>query len=336
MDPLTQGVLGAASAQSVSRPGELRRATVIGFLSGMLADADVLIRSSSDPMLVLEYHRHFTHSLFFVPVGALLAAIILWPFFRRGLSFRRLYLYALAGYLFSGFIDTCTSYGTYLLWPLTNTRYAWSVVSIVDPVFTLGLIVAVLLAVKRKLPMLGRYGLLFAGSYLLLGYVQLQRAETVMFELAEQRGHQVERHMVKPTFANLLLWRSIYLAEGTFHVDAVRVALSKRVYVGNTIARFDTASLPAQVTADTRLYRDIERFHHFSDDFVIYYPGRADILGDVRYAMTPLSVTPLWGIELDYNQPQQHVRYAFYRQADRAARQQFVDMLFGKDINPDL
>lgn len=333
MDPLTQGVIGAASAQSVARPGELRRASVIGFLSGLVADVDVFIRSATDPMLVLEYHRHFTHSLFFIPIGALVAALVLWPLFRRGLSFRRIYLYAIAGYLFSGFIDTCTSYGTYLLWPLTETRYAWHIISIIDPIFTLGLILAVVLAYRFRRTRISRFGFLFASGYLLLGYVQLQRAESIMFELAEQRGHVVERHMVKPTFGNLLLWRTIYLADDRFYVDAVRVAVSPRHYPGEDIERFDSASLPAQVAADTTLYHDIERFHHFSDGFVAYYPGRADILGDVRYALSPLSVTPLWGIEMDFARPEQHIRYEFYRSVNRETRQQFADMLLGRDID---
>ena len=32
-----------------------------------------------DALLVLDYHRHFTHALAFVPFGALIAALLLWP-----------------------------------------------------------------------------------------------------------------------------------------------------------------------------------------------------------------------------------------------------------------
>ena len=70
MDPITQGVVGAAASQLVSRRTEKIAAGVIGFLSGMAADLDVLISSSTDPLLFLEFHRHFTHSLIFIPLGA--------------------------------------------------------------------------------------------------------------------------------------------------------------------------------------------------------------------------------------------------------------------------
>ena len=74
MDPVTQGVLGASVGQAASRASDLRAAAVLAALSGMAPDLDVLIRSDVDPLLFLEYHRHFTHSLVFIPFGALLCA----------------------------------------------------------------------------------------------------------------------------------------------------------------------------------------------------------------------------------------------------------------------
>ena len=87
MDILTQSLLGATVAQSASRKKETRIATLIGFLSGMLADADVLIRSAEDTLYTIEYHRHFTHSLIFIPLGALIATALLWPFMKKRLPF---------------------------------------------------------------------------------------------------------------------------------------------------------------------------------------------------------------------------------------------------------
>lgn len=46
MDPLSQGLVGAVVPGSVSSRRELRLASLAGFLSGMLADVDILIRSS--------------------------------------------------------------------------------------------------------------------------------------------------------------------------------------------------------------------------------------------------------------------------------------------------
>ena len=67
MDPFTQGIVGTTVAQSGSKRDTLIIASVIGLLAGLAADLDIFIRSSTDPLLFLEYHRHFTHSIFFIP-----------------------------------------------------------------------------------------------------------------------------------------------------------------------------------------------------------------------------------------------------------------------------
>ena len=108
MDPVSQGLAGAALPGSVSNKKEIRLALIIGFLSGLLADIDILIRSSEDPFLFLEYHRQFTHSIIFIPIGGLVASLILWIFVRKRLSFGKLYLYATLGYATPAFIDSCT------------------------------------------------------------------------------------------------------------------------------------------------------------------------------------------------------------------------------------
>ena len=85
MDLLTQGLLGTAMAQAGAKQQEIRIATGIGFLAGITADVDILIQSENDPLLNIEFHWHFTHSLFFVPLGALIVALLLWPFLRKRL-----------------------------------------------------------------------------------------------------------------------------------------------------------------------------------------------------------------------------------------------------------
>ena len=137
MDPVSQGVLGAAAAGAIARPKQVAAAGLLGALAGMAPDLDVLIRSSVDPLLFLEYHRQFTHSLAFIPIGAALCAALLYPFARKWCRARDAYLYCLAGFATHGLLDACTSYGTQLYWPFSHERVAWSVISIVDPLFLL-------------------------------------------------------------------------------------------------------------------------------------------------------------------------------------------------------
>ena len=105
MDPLTQGVLGLTAAQNLAtRSAYQLRVAGIGFVAGMAADLDVLIRSNHDPLLFLEYHRQFTHSLIFIPVaGALLGLLFYWLWGKNRLSMARCIMLATAGYGTHGF-----------------------------------------------------------------------------------------------------------------------------------------------------------------------------------------------------------------------------------------
>lgn len=332
MDLLTQGLLGGVLAQSVSRRQEKTLASLVGFASGLLADADVLIRSSNDPLLNIEYHRHFTHSLLFIPLGALIAGLILWPLLRSRLPLPRVYVFALAGYSLSGLLDACTSYGTHLFWPFSDERVSLNIISIVDPVFTLVLLLSLIAGIRFKTKPFGCIGLFFCALYLAFGFVQMNRATQAAGQMMTARGHMSERHVVKPTLGNLLLWRSIYEHEQRIYVDAVRVGIfvDNMVYPGDSVPTFVLArDLPA-LDKTSVLYGDIQRFKHFSDHYIAYDPTQANVIGDVRYSMLPTGVKPLWGIEIQPGKPQQHADYLFFRDSSQHSRQAFINMLLGE------
>ena len=330
MDIITQGLVGAIVATSAAGKQHSRLAIVIGFCAGLLADADILIRAADDPLFSIEYHRHFTHALLFVPIGGLIAALLTWPFVRRHLGFGRTCLYTTLGYLPSGLLDACTSFGTQLLWPFADTRIAWNLIAIVDPVFSLSLIAALLFAWRRRQAWPARLGLGFALLYLLFGLTQRERAEEFISQVALQRGHVIERLEVKPTLGNLVLWRAIYETGGRFHIDAVRVGpwSAPRHYPGGTLARFTPRALP-NLDPGSVLAGDIARVTRLSDDSIVRPPARPDVLGDARYAMLPHSTLPLWGIALDLDYPDRHVQFLTFRHFKQPARREFLAMLRG-------
>ena len=120
MDPLSQGAVGTAFAQSTADKNNIFKISVIGFLAGLAPDLDILIQSSTDPILFLEYHRQFTHSLFFIPFGSLIVALVLFPLFKRSMSIKTVYFASILGYATHGLLDACASYGTQLFWPFSN------------------------------------------------------------------------------------------------------------------------------------------------------------------------------------------------------------------------
>jgi len=334
MDPLSQAALGASLSQSFANDKTKQiTALVIGGLAGMAPDLDILINSTEDPLLFLEFHRQFTHSMSFIPFGALLCALLFYPFAKKKLSFSQVYLFSFLAYATHGLLDACTSYGTQLLWPFSNERISWSVVSIIDPLFTVPMIVFTVLAVIRKNATYARWGFAYAVVFLSLGVLQNQRAEEAAGELALQRGHQVERINVKPSFGNRHVWKIIYEYDGRYYVDAVRLLWDVEYIMGSSIEKLDVSRDFPWLPEDSQQAKDIERFRWFSDDFLAVSVEDKRLITDVRYSLLPNDIKPMWGIEVnkqlvDDDDLDAHVFYEINNQLDKEARGRFLDMLF--------
>lgn len=313
MDPVTQGVLGAVFAQTRSSPSKLAKAAVIGAIAAMAPDLDVFIISSHDPLLTLQYHRQFTHSLLFIPIGGLLCALALYYLLRKrwDLSLQQTIIWSVLGFATHGLLDGCTSYGTQLLWPLSEYRYSWDIISIIDPLFTGPLLVLSYLAARlmqRKYMILA---ILWGAGYMSLGYIQHERAISMGNIIADSRGHRTQRIEVKPSFANLLVWKVIYETEDRLYVDAVKPGVfSSSVWEGDNIKKLDVARDFPQLDPDSQQALDIERFRKFSAGFLAVDPDDSNKIIDMRYSMLPHHIAPLWGIELFVNAPpNQHVKF---------------------------
>lgn len=334
MDVVTGGLLGAAVSAGAAGKKDARAAAAIGFLAALLADADAFIRSEADPLLHLEYHRYFSHSLLFIPAGALIAAGAIWPVMRRRLPFGRIYAFAFLGYATAGLLDACTSYGTQLLWPFSDLRVAWDNIAIIDPVVTFCLAAGVIAAAIRRSPLPARIGFAIVVVYLLFGVVQRERAAEAQAELATGRGHVIERARVMPTIGNLVLWRSVYLENGSYHIDAVRVGIfaQERIYEGGSLPAFDAdRDLPGDDRKSV-LYRDVQRFRHFTQDYMAIQPGRPEVLGDVRYAILPNELQSLWGVTIDPTVPDSHVEFLHLGAARFDKWDAFWTMLRGDEM----
>lgn len=302
----------------------------MGALGGLLPDADVLIRSPSDPLLTLEYHRHFTHALAFVPVGGALTAALGRLISRGKHQARDLFLPATLGWATHGLLDTCTSYGTYLLWPFSSARLAWHNISIVDPLLTLPLLLGVMLAATRRNRRLGQVALGWAVAVLLFGVVQRERAEQVYREFIASRGHDPAIVEVKPSLGNNILFRGFYAHDGSYWADAVRVPWwgEARVYQGAQAPTLDWERVTEGL--DPLHVRDLERFAYFSNGYLIHDPIELGMIADFRYAILPNSVAPMWGVYLGGAKPGEHLQFRRYTKTTPPVRAAFMDQLLGR------
>ncbi|MEO0508336.1 MAG: metal-dependent hydrolase [Verrucomicrobiota bacterium] len=330
MDPLSQAGIGAAAASLAARKGGLRRALVVGIVAGAAPDLDVLIRSDEDPLLGLQYHRHFTHAIAFAPVIGLVVAGLFRGIFKWPL--REVLLPAVLAALSHGLLDACTSYGTLLYLPFSNYRESWDVISIIDPLFTLPLVVALLFSFILKRVRFAQLGLVWCLAYLFFGYSQRERAEAFALELAESRGLVAETVTARPSIANLMLWRIVVKSRGRYFVDAVNLVPSRRptLYSGTTVPVLDLSSFESEQTV---LAKDVARFDHFSQSYLYEVPGKLNVLGDLRYSAFPDSIEPLWGIEYDPNQTGQHVSMVYFRDLSEGSFQRLWRMIQGKPVD---
>jgi inner membrane protein len=295
----------------------------------MAPDLDVLIRSSTDPLLFLEYHRQFTHSLIFIPFGALLCAWVFHPFVKSQLRFYEVWLFALLGYGTHGVLDACTTYGTLLLWPFSELRIAWNTISVIDPLFTVPVLALVILASRRQSRCYGRAALGWAVCYLLFGTLQHHRAEEIGYQLAASRGHQPDRLASKPGFGNLFLWKIVYEYQGRFYVDAVRTGLTPKVYHGDSVVKLDASVHLPWLAEHSQQAIDLARFNWFSNDYLALDTANPYLIVDMRYSMLPNEINGLWGIELDPNATDDdHVGYRAQRNASPDRLNALLDMLF--------
>jgi inner membrane protein len=329
MDPITHCVLGASCAQAPAGPGRAFPAAVLGGVSAMVPDLDSLITSPTDPLLFLEYHRHFTHALPFAPVGALICATALHRWFRVRFGFLQTYLFCLLGYASHGLLDSCTTFGTLLLWPFSDARIAWSNVAVVDPLVTAPIAALVLAAIWRRRALYARVALVWVCGYLLLGVAQGQRAAAAAAALAFDRGHDPVRLESRPALGSTLLWKTIYEYRGRYYVDAIRTGSSTRVYEGRSIAKLDVARDFPWLLPGSQQALDLERFRRLSADLLAVDADAPSTIIDLRYSLVPNEIDSLWTIELDPEADQEvHVSFVASRNTTLEQGSRLLEMTF--------
>ena len=321
MDPLSQGVVGVVAAQQTSKRKHLLIASVLGFFSGMSADLDIFIKSSQDPLFSLEFHRQFTHSILFMPFGGLVCALFFYYLFlqKKDISFKQTYIYSTLGYATHALLDACTTYGTQLFWPFTNDRIAWNTISIIDPLFTLPILFLILFAVIKNNKKYSYVALSWVLIYSSLGFVQKDRSIDAGKKLAQSRGHEIIKIEAKPSFANIIVWKTIYTTQTHYYIDAVRTGLTTRIIEGVRIKKFSINKSFPWLDKKSQQAKDIERFRWFSNGYIAMSQNKPNQIIDIRYSMLPNEGHGLWGIELNPDGDNEvYIKRIFNRRSDKS------------------
>jgi inner membrane protein len=288
MDPITHLALGACLGASCAPRGARRRGALLGAVLGELPDIDVVaLHWLDDPVMRLSYHRSATHSLIVLPIVALLVWLVLrrtWPTVRE--EPRRWLVACLAALLSHPLLDAFTVYGTQLFWPLDLPPVMLGSIFVIDPLFTLPLLVGALVALfardARRVAWWTRMGLAFAVVY--LAWTQIAKHQLESAVRADLEAHQLvdAKILIQPAPLQSLLWRSLVVRRDGTWFDGYYSYL-----VGNPLTMDIHPSTP-ELLKEIEHTRDVERLKWFTQG---YYSVDSDgdhvVMTDLRMGMAP-------------------------------------------------
>jgi len=286
MDSLTQIALGACVAAACVPAAHRRKALVVGAMLGTMPDLDVVV-DYGDPVANFTQHRGFSHSLIvLVPLAVALwwAMKRWWPPVREapGRWFAAVMLTLTTHVL----LDAHTAYGTQLWWPLDSPPVAWATLFIIDPTYTLPLLIAAVVTLWR--PRIATAGWCLAAALALstayLGWSWIAQGIVVRNARASlaDRGLADAPIFATPTPFNTLLWRVVVLDEEG-HLEGFDSIVADDGPIEFAFRPSDRGALEAAADVPA-----VQRLRWFANGFVsASVDGDLLVLTDLRMGQDP-------------------------------------------------
>ncbi len=194
------------------------KAALWGGIAGTLPDLDALL-DFGDAVRNMTFHRAESHGLFYQTLLAPLLAWLVSKVHGEAALFKR-WCVALWLALFTHpLLDTFTIYGTQLLQPFSEHPFGIGSMFIVDPLYTLPLLLGLIVALSRKQFAGLRWNALALGfSCVYLAWSVLAQAQVeriVRAQLAAQ-GQGNAAFFVTPTPLNTVAWRIVVMDEQSY------------------------------------------------------------------------------------------------------------------------
>ena len=286
MDSLTQAVLGGAVGHAVAGKTLGRRAALWGAVAGTLPDLDVLAYPFLDTAGELVVHRGTTHGLAF---GLVVGPALGWAAWRLSRwrtasagpevparagpeawrAWVALWTLALVTH---PLLDTFTVYGTQLLAPFSRRPFAVGSVFIIDPFYSVPLLVCLGVAVVRKRPGWAAVGLAVSCGYLGWSLV----AQQTVRQRVEPRLPGAERVLVTPMPLQTLLWRVEVERDGS--VESYTSAL----LAPDRLEPMADAVPLAAFTDEAEATRGVQTLRWFSRGWLVR-DGAPGVVADARF-----------------------------------------------------
>ncbi len=282
MDSITQAFLGAAVGQAVIGKKVGNKTALWGAVGGTIPDLDVFANAWVTDVEGLLVHRGFSHSIVFVLLASPLLGYLVFRLYRNRSGTRqdwtKLFFWSLITH---PLLDIFTNYGTQLFWPL-NYRLAFNTIFVVDPLYTLPLIISVVAALflsghRQARKRVIKLGLVISSVYLTLTVINKFYVELRTSEILALKKIEYHRKMTLPAPLNNVLWSVI--------------AESKEGYYVGYYSLFDqNAQSPKFIPRNENLLTPFEPAHElrtlkeFSKGYYVLQEKNNDVLfNDLRF-----------------------------------------------------
>jgi inner membrane protein len=213
MDSLTQIVLGAAIGEAVLGKKVGNKAQLYGAIAGTIPDLDIFASHFSDTITATEIHRGFSHSIVFALMASPILGWLVNKLERKlNLGWKSWTWLFFWGIFTHPLLDSFTTWGTQLFWPLEN-RLAFNSIFVIDPLYTIPFLVCTIWAMCKKRGTLSRKrinltGIILSTSYLLLTIPIKWAAGSKFQEALDSQGISYEEISTRPAAFNTVLWNA--------------------------------------------------------------------------------------------------------------------------------
>jgi inner membrane protein len=286
VDSVSQIALGAAVGMAtMGRRTALWKSALWGAVAGTLPDLDVLI-DQGDPIRNMVLHRAETHALFWLTLFSLPLAAVVARLHGEWASWRRWWLALWLVLVTHPLLDAMTVYGTQLALPFSDHPYGVGSVFIIDPLYTLPLLVGVGWALAARGSRIGMRanacGLLLSTAYLAWGVMAQQHVSRVASASLMQQGIVAERVLVTPAPFNSLLWRVVVVAGDRYH-EGFYSLLDQGAQMA-----FDSFERGNALAAELKGNEGVRRIRDFSKGFYkLSQDGARVLISDLRMGQEP-------------------------------------------------
>lgn len=223
MDTVTHIVLGACIGEVFVGKKAGKRALLLGAVAQSVPDIDFVASFFLTPTQDLIAHRGFTHSIFFVLIITPLLAWLADRWRRpHNIAFTTWLLFFGVEMFTHLLLDTFNAYGTALLLPFSQRRFAFHAMFVADPLFTLfPLAVSIALwfmNADRKRKRWAAIAISWCVCYLMIDLFNKAIVESAVAREAERKHIKYRRHFTTPTPLNNLLWYVVLEDDKGYHI----------------------------------------------------------------------------------------------------------------------